>query len=120
MALTTGFCGCLTTYSGWNNQQAMGLVIDGFFDDISRGMTLITWPVGLFCFIGTLLFGRDIGRCLKNRHRVFNNCDYKIIFRLSHSPSVGDFYVAFLIYKNSHNLSYVFFLILDIKIVKRR
>ena len=25
-ALTTGFCGCLTTYSGWNSQQAIALV----------------------------------------------------------------------------------------------
>jgi len=25
LALTTGFCGCLTTYSGWNSQQAIAL-----------------------------------------------------------------------------------------------
>ena len=48
----------------------MGLVINDFFDDLSRGMTLITWPVGLFCFVGTLLFGRDLGWCLKYRHGV--------------------------------------------------
>ena len=64
-ALTTGFCGCLTTFSGWNNQQAVWLASDMFNNDpFSRVVSVTTWIVDLPCLVGAVLLGKDCGRFL--------------------------------------------------------
>lgn len=62
LALCTGLCGCLTTFSGWNNQQAVWLATDLYKDDIySRIVSISTWIVNIPALIGALAFGRDCG-----------------------------------------------------------
>jgi len=64
-ALTTGFCGCLTTFSGWNNQQAVWLASGQFGNDhYSRVVSVTTWVVDLPCLVGAILLGKDCGRFL--------------------------------------------------------
>lgn len=76
--LTTGLCGCLTTYSGWNDQQAIALVFLNFKSGHEKGISVLTWPIAICCFVGFLLIGKDmkiiwskIPEKIKNIHVLF-------------------------------------------------
>lgn len=68
LGLCTGLCGCLTTFSGWNNQQAWSLASTFYAaDSYSRGVSITTWIVVLPAFIGAIAFGKDCGVIFQKR-----------------------------------------------------
>jgi len=63
--LTTGFCGCFTTFSGWNHQQALTF-FDSSLGTYEKGTSVVTWIVGMFSFVGALSCGKDLGQKLND------------------------------------------------------
>ena len=39
----------------------MVLVWNGFKNSHEKGVSVLTWPIVIFCFVGILLLGKDIG-----------------------------------------------------------
>ena len=79
--LTTGFCGCFTTFSGGNHQQALT-----FFDSslglYEKGTSVVTWIVGLFSFVGALNCGKDLGQKLNELKAIDSSSKLLITMRI--------------------------------------
>lgn len=79
--LTTGFCGCFTTFSGWNHQQAMTF-FDSSLGSYKKGTSVVTWIVGLFSFVGALNCGKDLGQKLNELKAIDSSSKLLITIRI--------------------------------------
>ena len=59
----------------WNDQQAIALVFPDFKSGYDRGISILNWPLGVLCFIGILLMGKDTKPIL-SRMKIFHKIHF--------------------------------------------